>query len=72
VYDCDPAGNPAARKYDTLTYAQAIRDNLAIMDQAAFALCRENRLRLVVCRLLEPGNLVKVLTGKRVGTLIQQ
>jgi len=71
IYDCDPADNPGARKYDSLTYEEAMRQNLAIMDQAAFALCAENRIRLAVCRLLEPGNLVRVLTGEHVGTMVQ-
>jgi uridylate kinase len=70
IYDSDPVSNPEARKYDTLTYAQAMQQNLAVMDHAAFALCSENGIRLVVCRLLEPGNLVKVLTGRPVGTMI--
>ena len=71
IYDSDPAANPDARKYDTLTYAEAMSRNLAIMDQAAFALCSENRITLAVCRLLDPGNLVRVLTGEHVGTTIK-
>jgi len=71
IYDADPAANPGARKYETLTYAEAMRQNLAIMDQAAFALCSENRITLAVCRLLDPGNLVKILTGEHVGTTIK-
>lgn len=70
IYEADPAANPDAKKYDRLTYTEAIRRNLAIMDQAAFALCSENRVRLAVCRLLEPGNLVRVLTGEHVGTIV--
>jgi uridylate kinase len=70
VYDCDPITNPGARKFDRLTYAQALRQGLAIMDQAALALCSDNRLTLVVCRLMDAGNLVKVLTGRHVGTII--
>jgi uridylate kinase len=70
VYDCDPMTNPGARKYDRLTYAQALQQGLAIMDQAALALCSDNRIPLVVCRLMDAGNLVKVLTGRHVGTLI--
>ena len=70
VYDSDPLTSGDAKKYDSLTYAQAMRQNLAIMDQTAFALCSENRIPLVVCRLLDEGNLVKVLTGEHVGTLI--
>ncbi len=70
VYDSDPTINPGASKYDRLTYDQAMRQALAIMDQAAFALCSENRIPLVVCRLLNKGNLVKVLTGQQVGTMV--
>jgi len=70
VYDGDPTASPDARKYDRLTYKQAMRRRLAIMDQAAFALCSENRIPLIVCRLLDKGNLVKALTGRQVGTMV--
>jgi len=70
VYDSDPTTNSGAGKYDRLTYGQAMHQALAIMDQAAFALCSENRIPLVVCRLLDAGNLVKVLTGRQVGTMV--
>ncbi len=70
VYDSDPQTNPDATKYDRLTYAQAIEQSLAIMDQAAFTLCLENQIQLIVCRLLDEGNLVKVLTGQPTGTIV--
>ena len=70
VYDSDPTTNPDARKYDNLTYDQALQQSLAIMDQAAFSLCSENRIPLVVCRLLDQGNMVKVLTGQQIGTMV--
>ena len=70
VYDSDPIKNPGARKHERLTYAQALQQGLAIMDQAALALCSDNNIPLVVCRLMDAGNLVKVLTGRHVGTLI--
>jgi len=70
VYDSDPTTNPNAQKYDNLTYGQALKQSLAIMDQAAFTLCSENRIPLVVCRLLDQGNLVKVLTGQQIGTVV--
>ena len=70
VYDRDPLANPGARKFDRLTYAQALQHGLAIMDQTALALCADNRIPLMVCRLMDEGNLVKVLTGRHVGTMI--
>lgn len=70
VYDSDPTTNPNAQRYDNLTYGQALKQSLAIMDQAAFTLCSENRIPLVVCRLLDQGNLIKVLTGQQIGTLV--
>ena len=56
--------------YETLTYDRAIRDNLQFMDQAAIALCRENKLPIVVFNLLKQGNVRKVLSGDKIGTII--
>ena len=72
VYDSDPMVNPDARMYERLTYQQALEQRLAVMDMAAFSLCAENRIRLVVCQLFTPGNLMKVARGEPVGTLVTQ
>lgn len=70
VYDADPKLDPAARRYDRLSYAEAIQKNLRVMDQTALALCRENRLPVVVFDCSVPGNLQKVAAGERIGTTV--
>jgi uridylate kinase len=70
VYDADPRSNPGARRYDQLSYDEAIRKNLRVMDQTAIALCRENRLPIVVFDMKVRGNLLKVVTGETIGTRV--
>jgi len=70
VYDSDPRQNPAARRYDTISYDEALQRNLRVMDQTAIALCRENGIPIVVFDIGVPGNLQKVAAGEKVGTLV--
>jgi uridylate kinase len=70
VYDDDPKKNAAAKRYDRLSYDEAIRKNLRIMDQTALALCRENDLPVVVFDMSTPGNICKVASGENVGTRV--
>jgi len=70
VYSADPDKNPNAERFDTLTYDRAIRDDLRFMDQAAIALCRENKIPIVVFDMSVPGNIMKVVTGESVGTVV--
>jgi len=70
VYSADPALDPNAERFDTLSYDRAIRDDLRFMDQAAIALCRENKLPIVVFDMSVPGNIMKVVTGESVGTIV--
>jgi len=70
VYDDDPKKNPAAKRYDRLSYDEAIRKNLRIMDQTALALCRENDLPVVVFDMSTPGNICRVASGENVGTRV--
>ena len=70
VYDSDPVTNPAARRYAELEYADLLRDQLKVMDAAAVSLCMENDLPIVVFDLNEPDNIVRVVRGEPVGTLI--
>ncbi|MGB2820000.1 MAG: UMP kinase [Phycisphaerae bacterium] len=72
VYDCDPMIDPNARMYERLTYQQALQQRLAVMDLAAFSLCRDNRIPIVVCRLDVPGNLARAARGEKVGTIITE
>jgi uridylate kinase len=70
VYDADPMVVPTARRYDRLGYADLLRDQLRVMDAAAVSLCMENGLPIVVFDLNQPGNIVRVVDGESVGTLI--
>lgn len=71
VFDRDPARDPAARLYDRVSFDDALKQDLKVMDSTAFALCRDNRLSIVVFDLHQPGNVRSVVTGQRIGTVIQ-
>lgn len=70
VYSDDPRKNPAATRYATVSFDEAIAKRLRIMDTAAFTLCRENKLPIIVFDFHREGNLGKVLAGEPVGTLV--
>ena len=72
VFDRDPVKDKTAKKYDTMTYREVIEKRLAVMDLTAVTLCMENNLPLIVFNLKEKKNIVKILMGKKIGTLIQQ
>jgi uridylate kinase len=71
VYSDDPRKNPKAKRLSELTAMEAIRKRLAVMDATAFALCRENRLPVVVFNLYKSGNIRRVVQGESVGTLVR-
>jgi len=70
VYSADPLSNPGAKRYDVLSYDSVLEQQLAVMDAAAIALCRENSIPLRVCDVNQPGSLVAVVRGEPVGTLV--
>lgn len=70
VYTADPEKDPAAVKYDELTFDKALEDHLKVMDQTAFALCREGNMPIIVFDMNCKGNLLKLLNGEKVGTLV--
>ena len=70
VYSADPALDPDAVRYDTLSFAEALHRDLRFMDQSAIALCRENDLPIMVFDMSVRGNIVKAVRGERVGTLV--
>lgn len=72
VYTADPVEDPTAIKYDTITYNEAIDKNLRVMDISAMALCRENTMPVKVFNFTKPGELLRVVSGKSVGTLIKE
>jgi uridylate kinase len=69
VYDCDPAENPRAKRFDRITHAEALARDLRVMDATAFSFCRENGIPVIVFKLAN-GNLIKCIEGKKVGTLV--
>lgn len=70
VYTADPEKDPTAVKIDTLTFDQALEKKLRIMDQTAFTLCKENKMQVVVFDMNNPSNLVRLLKGETIGTII--
>lgn len=70
VYTADPEKDPTAVKYDELTFDKAIEDHLKVMDQTAFALCREGNMPIIVFDMNAKGNLTRLIRGEKVGTLV--
>jgi len=70
VYTADPAKDPAATRYTTLTFDEAMMRNLQVMDATAFALCRDQNLPIKVFSILKEGALKRVVLGKDEGTLV--
>ncbi len=69
VYEKDPFLNPSARKYRSLSYTEALKREVEVMDGAAVALCKENDLPIIVFNLA-PGNIERVVRGEQIGTLV--
>lgn len=70
VYTADPMKDPGARRYKTLSYMDVLQKELKVMDSTAISLCMDNDLPLVVFDLTAPGNVVRVVRGEDVGTLV--
>ncbi|GMA19110.1 UMP kinase [Arsenicicoccus piscis] len=70
VYDSDPRTNPDARRYEHLTYAEALAKNLKVIDAAAFSLCSENKLPMIVFGMEGEGNVARAVRGEKIGTLV--
>jgi uridylate kinase len=71
VYSADPKKDPAAKRFDRLTYSQVLANDLKVMDGAAIALARDNGLPLIVVSIEEPGNLLRVVRGLARQTIIE-
>jgi uridylate kinase len=72
VYSADPKLDPSAQRYDRLSYADVLARDLKVMDGAAIALARDNRLPVIVFSIKEEGNLLKVLRGEARATVIEE
>ena len=71
IYTADPKKDPEAKKYDTVTYDEALNRRLGVMDQTAMVLCRDNKMKLCVYDMDRPGALMKIVMGDRgIGTYV--
>ncbi len=70
IYTADPAKDPDAKKYDTLTYNMCLEQNLKIMDATAFTMCRENSLPIIVYPITQKGATLSAVKGNKIGTIV--
>ena len=70
VYTADPKKDPTATKYDSVSYDDVLSKSLAVADAAAFSLCRENNLPIIVFDLKNKGNIARAVKGDQIGTLV--
>jgi uridylate kinase len=70
IYDADPKTNPDAKKFDHITYAEALQRRLQVMDSTAFSLCMDNKIPIVVFNMSDSGNIKRAVMGEPVGTLV--
>lgn len=72
VYTADPRKDPSATKLDCVTYEEALRRGLKVVDAAAFSLCQDNGMRMRVFGMTTPGNVTRALRGEKIGTLVTE
>ena len=70
IYTADPVTDPAATRYERISYLQVLQDRLQVMDATAISLCMDNKLPIVVFNLRTPGNIRRVVQGETVGTTV--
>jgi uridylate kinase len=70
IYNDDPAKNPHAVRYEKLTYAQFLRDNLRVMDTSAISMCRDEKLPILVFNFKQAGNIERAIAGHPIGTVV--
>jgi uridylate kinase len=70
IYDSDPLTTPNAKRYDKINYIDVLKDGLRVMDTTAISLCMDNSLPIVVFNIKKPGNLMRVVMGEEIGTLV--
>jgi uridylate kinase len=71
IYTADPLKDANATKFRSITFEQVYQKGLEVMDLTAFTLCKENDLPIIVFDMDTPGNLIKVLSGEEVGTIVK-
>jgi uridylate kinase len=70
VYTADPRKDPSARKLEEITYSEALRQRLKVVDATSFSLCMDNRLPMIVFGMEAEGNIARAVRGERIGTLV--
>lgn len=70
IYSSDPMKNPAAKKYDIISYIDVLKKGLSVMDSTAISLCMDNNLPIIVFNLRGKGNVKKIVQGKKIGTMV--
>ena len=70
IYDSDPKKNPDAKRFETLTYSEALTRRLEVMDSTAFSLCMDNAMPIIVFDMSDPANILRAVRGEKVGTLV--
>ena len=71
VYSSDPKIDKNAIKYDEITYTDILSENLKVMDATAISLCRDNNIKLIVFGISKPDNIIRIVKGEKIGTLIK-
>jgi len=72
VYDSDPAKNPDAKRYDTLTYDEMLEKHLMVIDSTAASLAMDNDISIMLFELKDPENIMRVISGEKIGTIIKK
>ena len=70
IYDSDPKKNPAAVRFDKLTYSEALSRRLEVMDSTAFSLCMDNAMPIIVFDMTHPENILRAVRGEPIGTIV--
>jgi uridylate kinase len=70
IYSADPKKDPDAERYEQITYNDILRQNLGVMDTTAVSLCRDNNMPMMVFSMREQGNIVRVVSGEKIGSLV--
>jgi uridylate kinase len=70
VYTSDPEKDPKAEKFDKITFGEVLDRRLKVMDSTAFTMCRDNSMPVIVFDMNKPGNLIKLVNGDKIGTLV--
>ncbi|MEP6821633.1 MAG: UMP kinase, partial [Chthoniobacterales bacterium] len=72
VYDSDPKKNPDAKRYETISYNEALTKRLQVMDSTAFSLCMDNKIPMIIFDMNQPSNFTDVVLGKKIGTIVTE